>query len=199
MVSDSEERDTRFEVSDEQSTSCGSAGLSDAGVAAMQGAPEREVSQAEAVNTSTPIRFGTFAHEAYSLAAYENFDDVDREVPVIVTKRDGAEAQGRIDTMIGDTLIDYKTNDMRDWDVAKAVSSAKEHGLQMQEYVESPGTSKDARGWIVATVPPRSEEVRQTYANTLARYGVGVKFTGGEDQDTVMEAVKAAVGDTKSG
>ena len=147
----------------------------------------------EVVDTSTPQRFGTFAHEAYQVAADEAFDDMDHNVPVVVTKPDGTRAQGYIDTLINDrVIIDYKTNFMPGWSVADAHRHGDEHGRQVQEYVESEGTPDDARGWIIPTVPPESVEVRQAYSDTLAEYGVGAKFSE-EDQASVMTAVTEAV------
>jgi len=198
VPSDYKDTGASAEVSEKPAVSLSGTGLNDTGIGAMQGPLDTDTAQEENVDTSTPREFGKFAHQAYQSAAYETFDDIDNEVPVIVTKPDGTEAQGYVDTMIGNTLVDYKTNDMRNWDAAQAVRFGNEHGQQMREYVESSGTPEDAKGWIVATVPPESEEVRQTYFDTLAGYDVGVKFAEGEDQDSVMDAVKAAIGDTKT-
>lgn len=194
MVSNHEKADASVEASAQVASAPPK--LSDSGRAAVQGPPDAEEAQTQKVDTSTPRVFGTFAHQGYEQAAYEQFDEVDNEVPVTIKKPDGTDGQGFIDTMIGDTLIDDKTNDMRDWDAAKAAQFGKEHGERMRAYLDSSGTPKDARGWIVATVGPRDEEIRQAYADTLAGYGVGVQFARTEDQDAVMEAVQAAVNDT---
>ncbi len=90
-------------------------------------------------------------------------------------------------------IIDYKTNFMPSWSVSDARRHGNEHGRQVQEYVESEGTPDDARGWIISTVPPKSEQVRQAYSDTLAEYSVGVKFSQGEDQASAMTAVTEAV------
>jgi hypothetical protein len=196
VSSDYKATDVPADESEKTAVSSPSTGLSDAGIGAVQGPSDIDTSQAEEVDTSSPREFGKFAHQAYQSAAYETFDDVDNEVPVVVTKPDGTEAQGYVDTMVGKTLIDYKTNDMRNWDTAQAVRYGNEHGQQMQEYVESSDTPQDAKGWVVATVPPESEEVRQAYADTLAGYDVGVRFAKGEDQDSVLDAVKGGVEST---
>ena len=154
--------------------------------------------EVKVVDTPTPTQFGTFAHEAYQVAADETFDDVDHNVPVIVTKPDGTQAQGYIDTLINDrVIIDYKTNYMPGWSVNDATRYGREHGQQVQEYVQSDGTPNDARGWVVATVPPESEEVRAAYAEALAEHEVGVKFSPGEDQASVMNAVSDAVSESE--
>jgi hypothetical protein len=198
VSSDYKTTDVPADTSEKTAVSSPSIGLSDAGIGAMQGPADIDTSQAEEVDTSSPREFGKFAHQAYQSVAYETFDDVDSEVPVVVTRPDGTEAQGYVDTMIGKTLIDYKTNDMRNWDTAQAARYGNEHGQQMQAYVASPSTPQDATGWIVATVPSESEEVRQTYADTLASYGVGARFAKGEDQDSVMDAVRGAVESTET-
>lgn len=153
--------------------------------------------QGEVVNTDTPTVFGTFAHEAYEDAAEEKYgDDADRERRVGVTRPDGSLAEGEVDLMVGNALIDFKTNDMRDWSTGEARTAGHKHGQQMKEYVDSPDTPSHAKGWIIATVPPNSQEVRDVYATTLSEYGVGVKFAKGEDQASVMKEVDKAVRET---
>ena len=59
-----------------------------------------------------PMDFGRFAHEAYELAAYNAFDDIEKEYPVIIMDQDGNEQNGKIDTLIVENdknfIIDYK-------------------------------------------------------------------------------------------
>ena len=156
------------------------------------------LNEVEVVDTSSPTRFGTFAHEAYQVAADETFDNVDHNVPVTVTKPDGVQAQGYIETLINDrVIVDYKTNYMPRWSVNDATRYGREHGRQVYEYMQSDGTPNDARGWVVATVPPESEEVRAAYAEALAEHKVGVKFSSGEDQVSVMNAVSDAVSESE--
>lgn len=146
----------------------------------------------------TPQTFGTFGHGAYEWAAEEHFEDAESNRPVIVTKPDGSEAQGYIDTLIDErVIVDYKTNDMRAWTVADAQRHGNEHGQQVKGYVNSPEMPSDARGWIVATVPPESAEVRQAYADAAGAHDVGVKFAGSEQQTDVMEAVSEAVAESE--
>jgi hypothetical protein len=142
----------------------------------------------------TPAEFGTFAHEAYGYAAEDKYGDrADVERRVGVTKPDGRMAEGEVDLTVGNALIDYKSCDMRDWTASEASAAAREHGQQMKEYVESPDTPANAKGWIIATVPPNSQEVRDAYSGRLKEYGVGVEFAKGEDQASVMRATDAAV------
>lgn len=141
----------------------------------------------------TPANFGTWAHSGYEQEAYFALDDAEREREVRVTKRDGSETWGKVDLISGNALIDFKTNDLRDWSAAKARAMAKEHGQQMSEYVASPDTPANAKGWIVATVPPQSDAVRKVYASELGAYGVGVKYSASEDPADVVRAVREAV------
>lgn len=148
-------------------------------------------------DTDTPTKFGTFAHEAYGYAAEDKYGDAaDIERRVGTTKPDGSLAEGEVDLAVGNALIDYKTCDMRDWSTTEARVAARKHGQQMKEYVDSPDTPADAKGWIVATVPPDSQIVRDAYAAVLSEYNIGVKFAKGEDQASVMKAVDKAVKDT---
>ncbi len=145
----------------------------------------------------TPQTFGTFAHQAYEWAAEEEFDDVESNRSVVVTKPDGTEAQGYIETFINERIvIDYKSSYMPAWSVADARRYGNEHGQQVKEYVTSKSMPDDAQGWIIATVPPESMEVRDAYSEAVSRHGVGVKFSAGEQQDNVMQAVSEAVEST---
>ncbi len=146
----------------------------------------------------TPQTFGTFGHGGYEWAAEERLDDVESNRSVLIIKPDGSEAQGYIDTFINErVIIDYKTNDMRDWGEAEARRYGNEHGQQVQEYVNSPEMPDDARGWIVATVPPESAESRQAYSDAAGVHDVGVKFSASEQQEDVMEAVSEAVAESE--
>lgn len=145
----------------------------------------------------TPQTFGTFAHQAYEWAAEEHFEDAESNRSVIITKPDGSEAQGYIDTLIDErVIVDYKTNDMRAWTVADAQRYGNEHGQQLKGYVNSPEMPSDARGWIIATVPPESAEVRQAYTDAVGVHDVGVKFSESEQQEDVVEAVSEAVAES---
>jgi len=159
--------------------------LGGTGIKAMQG------------DTDTPAKFGTFAHEAYGYAAEDKYGDAaDIERRIGVTKPDGSLAEGEIDLAVGHALIDYKTCNMRDWTTTEARAAARKHGQKMQEYVDSPDAPANAKGWIIATVPPDSQVVRDAYAATLNEHNVGVKFAKSEDQASVMEAVDKAVKDS---
>lgn len=154
-------------------------------------------------DTSTPLKWGRFGHAAYEYyVEYEGaFDDVTSEESVIITKPDGVEAEGRIDTLINEkVIIDYKTDDMTDWDAAKATAIARSwsHGPKVKAYVDSPETPQDAKGWIVATQPPKAEEVRQAYADGLAEFGVGVKWAESQHPDQVIDAIRDAVKDSQA-
>jgi hypothetical protein len=138
--------------------------------------------------------FGNFAHVVYEAAAFWKFDDSVKEVPVLVTYPDGTRGNGRIDNLIDNkVIIDYKTNDMREWGTSDAKQSAQKYGQQIKRYVEADGVPLGCKGWIISTVPPNSPEVRQVYENTLAQYGVRVKFSTSEKPFNVMKAVEEAV------
>lgn len=156
------------------------------------------ISGSEEVVLDNPRSFGRFAHEAYQLSAFYHFDDVDNEVPVVVTKPDGTRVQGYIDTLINDkVIVDYKTNNMRDWSESRARREAKEYGRQVQEYVEADGAPPGCRGWIIATVPPNTSEIAEVYADELKEFGVGVKFCRGESAEDVIRAVEEAIRESK--
>ena len=62
---------------------------------------DTDAPQEESVDVSMPRELGKFAHQACQSAACETFNDVDNEVPVIVTKPDGTEFLGWPVTMWG--------------------------------------------------------------------------------------------------
>lgn len=146
----------------------------------------------------TPQTFGIFAHQAYEWATEERFDDVESNRSVVITKPDGTEAAGYIDTLINERIvIDYKSNYMPAWNVSEARRYGNEHGQQVEEYVNSKGMPDDARGWIIATVPPESAEVRQAYIEAASAHGVGVKLSAGEQQEDVMNVVSEVVAESE--
>ena len=106
------------------------------GASAMQG------------DTDTPTKFGTFAHESYGYAAEDKYGEgADVERRVGVTKPDGTLAEGEVDLIKGNALIDYKSNDMRGLDDGRGENArTRQHGQQMKEYVDSPDTPADAKG-----------------------------------------------------
>lgn len=168
--------------------------LSMEGIQSMQG-DSKGASDPEVMK---PHEFGTFAHSAYEQAAEERFEDAESNRPVIVTKPDG-EAQGYIDTLIDErVVIDYKTDYMPDWSVADAKRMGDEYGQQVEGYVNGKEMPADARGWIIATVPPESAEVREAFVDAAGEHGVGIKFSEGEQQEAVMEAVSEAVAESRS-
>jgi hypothetical protein len=183
---------------------------SDEGDGSAEGKTPAEVGEGLGVSSSaestsiqkmmTPHEFGTFAHQVYEAHAYLKFDDVENERSVRVIKPDGRIDEGKIDTVLneGQTLIDYKTSDMRTWDAAQVRVAGRVHGQQMAEYIASPDTPADASGWVIPTVPPERDEVRQMYADRLAEYGVGVKFPESDQPEDVMDAVQSAVDEDTS-
>ncbi|MBN1922750.1 MAG: hypothetical protein JW892_15990 [Anaerolineae bacterium] len=178
--------------------------LSPAGQHAMQGSASE--GKAEQAQDSAPVEelttardFGRFAHQGYEVAAENNLDReyVESEVPARVVNADGMEHEGRIDTLVdGRHVIDYKTNDMRDWVPTQAYQAGLAHGAQVSGYVNSPDLPSDATGTVIATVPPVSSEARQAYADGLAQYGIGVQFSESEDPDDVAGAVQETLKNT---
>ena len=144
-----------------------------------------------------PMDFGRFAHEAYELAAYNAFDDIEKEYPVIVMDQDGNEQNGKIDTLIVENdknfIIDYKTNYMKDWSISEAKTKANEFGKQVQGYVEAKGVPSDCKGYIISTVPPESKEVRDEIERVLANYNIGIVFSESEDPEDVVDSIRKAI------
>jgi hypothetical protein len=198
MTSDTSDfRDVQESADAAQESAGGGRKLGPAGKKSMRGEGDAGAGSAEEVNTDTPTKFGTFAHQGYGIAAGEKYGEkANIERRVGVTRADGTLAEGEVDLTVGNALIDYKTDDMRDWTTSEARAAAHKHGQQMKEYVDSPDTPIEAKGWIIATVPPRSQEVRSAYAGGLKECGVGAKFAKGEDQTSVMQAVDQAVKET---
>jgi hypothetical protein len=167
--------------------------LSAEGIQSIQGSAEG-TSDSEVMK---PHEFGTLAHEAYQWAAEEHFEDAESKHTLIVTKPDGTTKNGEIDTLIDErVVIDYKTDYMPDWSVADARRLGDQYGRQVEEYVNGEGMPPDACGWIIATVPSESAEVRQAFVDAAGAHGVSVKFSKGEQQEDVIEAVSEAVAES---
>lgn len=196
-----ETRETSETVTPEKASS---ESLSLAGQRAMQDSTSEETGEQEVpVQSGEDIQefgtsrdFGTFAHQAYEVAAEDGLDNeyVESEVPVQVVDADGNVCQGRIDTLVDERhVFDYKTNDMRDWNPSTAHQAGLEHGKQVSGYVHSPDLPPNATGTVISTVPPTSSESRQAYADGLAQYGIGVQFSESEDPEDVTGSVQEAL------
>ena len=158
-----------------------------------------ELEEVEKKEFKEPMHFGSFAHEAYGLAAADRYENSETEQTISVLDEEGFHVNdGRIDLIVGEkNIVDFKTNDMREWTTEDAVKFAKEHGEQVQGYMNSPDTPEESKGLIVSSVPPKNEEVRKAYAEALADFGVEVGYSSGEDQDSVMEVVDSFVSEVE--
>lgn len=148
----------------------------------------------EANDKMSPAQFGTHAHSAYEITAYQHFEDVDLERIVSVEEEGGLFKDGRIDLIVDENkLLDFKTGDMRKWDEARARREAEVDGLQMYGYINSPDTPDDSIGTIVRTVPSESEDVLNAYREGLAEYGVATIFCESESPDAVVAAIEQKI------
>lgn len=137
--------------------------------------------------------FGRWIHQGYGEEAEARFDDAVIEDMVNV-ERDGYVSEGRIDLRVDDKyLFDYKTHDMREWTDTQATRYGDEHGKQMRSYVESWDTPDDAHGWLVSTVPPNSEFVREAYSSAAGKHNVDVIFGKSEQPEDVIDAIENTI------
>lgn len=138
------------------------------------------------------LGFGRDAHVAYQRVADNFFDEVEAERPVRVHTESDEELNGRVDLVIDENqLVDFKTNDMRQWSVGEATRFARAHGKQLRDYVDSPDTPDDSVGYIVSTVPPEDAAARATYQDVTAEYRVKVVFSESEQPEDVMTELKS--------
>lgn len=168
-------------------------------LAEAQKAVEDQKTPHEGVDDVTPQTFGTHAHIAYIDAAQDRIDrdKVWGEVEVRTSDTDGNLKDGKVDLLVDDKVIDFKTNDMRDWSETTARRFGHEHGKQVQGYVESPDTPENAEGYVISSVPPKSEDVRDTYTQALQDHGVDVRFSKSEAPEDVAEAAADIVENDK--
>jgi hypothetical protein len=176
----------------------GDAGLSPAGMKAMQG--ETEVKTENPSDLKWKAEDGTAAHTIYERSVEDSLDDQDKDVSVysneVITLPDGQ--TGIIDTRVNSTIVDYKTHDMSNWKKADAIHFGHEHGQQVENYVNSPNTPTDAKGYIIAAgKPPADASVQQKYTDTLAGHGVDVKYPVGGEPEDIVTAVEKAVKENK--
>ena len=150
----------------------------------------------ERLSLSWTAKDGRDGHAIYGRTVEDALDDTDKGVNVYsneqVTLPDGR--NGFIDTRINETIIDYKTHDMIDWTEADAKHYGNEHGEQVRGYMESPDTPDDALGFIIATGrSPDTDGVWKVYQDTLAEYGVGVRYATGGKPNDVLNSVKKLI------
>lgn len=115
------------------------------------------------VDLARKAEWGKFAHRAYEEEMEKAFPDRARsEVRVRVTKADGTEKHGRIDSLLDQTIIDYKTHDLdRLEQDGKLASELDKIVRQLQEYCASPDTPPDANPVIVFEFSPANPVTRQ--------------------------------------
>jgi len=115
------------------------------------------------VDLSRKTEWGKFAHRAYEDALEKAFpDQAQSEVRVRVTKADGTEKHGRVDSLLGQTVIDYKTHDLdRLKREGTLISELDKIANQLQEYCASPDTPAGATAVVVFEFAPVSPACRR--------------------------------------
>lgn len=126
------------------------------------------------LDLSSPRAWGNFAHDAYEERAEEVLG-ARSEVRVRVTRTDGSQGIGRIDSLASDTIIDYKTHDL----AALAASGRLESTLgdiadQLERYRNSPDVPTGATMVVVFEFPPSEADLRSSVEDFFAERGISV-------------------------
>lgn len=126
------------------------------------------------LDLSSPTAWGNFAHDAYEERAEEELG-ARSEVRVRVTRTDGIEGIGRIDSLASDTIIDYKTHDLD----ALAQSGRLGGTLgdiadQLERYRDSPDIPSGANLVAVFEFPPSDANLRSYIEDFFAERRISV-------------------------
>jgi len=128
------------------------------------------------VDLSGPTEWGKFAHSAYEEKVEAAFPgQAQSEVRVRVRLPDGTEKEGRIDSLVGTTVVDYKTHDLsklnEDGRLERTLDAIC---TQVQGYCASPDLAPGASAIIVFESPPRDPACRSFIEERLRSRGIGV-------------------------
>ena len=128
------------------------------------------------VDLSRGAEWGKFAHHAYEEALEEAFPGQARsEVKVRVTLPDGTQKEGRIDSLLGSTVIDYKTHNLEQLNKdGRLQHTLDEIRSQVQAYCASPDTPPGATAVVLFEFSPADSACRQFVEEYLATYDIQV-------------------------
>ncbi|MEW6230986.1 MAG: hypothetical protein AB1566_01580 [Chloroflexota bacterium] len=130
------------------------------------------------VDLSRGAEWGKFAHGAYEEALEEAFPGQARsEVRVRVTLPDGTQKEGRVDSLLGGTVIDYKTHNLdqlnQDGRLQRALDEIKS---QVRAYCTSPDTPPGATAVVLFEFPPADPACRQFVEEYLAADNIQISW-----------------------
>jgi hypothetical protein len=123
------------------------------------------------MDLSRPAEWGKFAHEAVEQATEKAFPGR-AESEVWVTKADGS--RGRIDTLLGNLILEYKFSDLDAKRPAALRRALREVVSQLEGYRGSPDTPEAADLAVHFGSRPSDEAVRQYVEDYLGRRGISV-------------------------
>jgi hypothetical protein len=128
------------------------------------------------VDLSRPTEWGKFAHGAYEEAVEDAYgDEAQSEVRVTVTRPDGTEKRGRIDSLVGSTVIDYKTSKLdrlnENGGLTRALGKIK---TQVASYCDSPDTPAGSAAAVVFQFRPADPACQQFVEDYLRDAGIQV-------------------------
>lgn len=126
------------------------------------------------LDLSSPTAWGNFAHDAYEERAEEELG-ARSEVRVRVTRADGNEGIGRIDSLASETIIDYKTHDLNALARNGRLESTLENiAEQLVRYRNSPDVPSTPNPVVVFEFPPSDANLRSYIEDFFVERGIGV-------------------------
>jgi hypothetical protein len=94
---------------------------------------------------------------------------------VRVEKSTGAVGRGRIDSLLGKTIIDYKTHNLNRFESESELRRELDKiATQPEEYRDSPDTPNDAAPVVLFEFPPSNPGRRQFIETFLEQRGIQV-------------------------
>lgn len=122
---------------------------------------------------SRKTEWGKFAHRAYEEAAEAAFPSEARsEVIVQVTKPDGSIGVGRIDTLLGRMIVDYKTHDLDHPSEAALMRELEKIAAQLHGYRASPDVPSDTSLSVLFEFPPSDPARRSLVESFFAKHAI---------------------------
>jgi predicted nucleic acid-binding Zn-ribbon protein len=133
------------------------------------------------VDLSRGTEWGKFAHGAYEESLEQALPGAAHsEVRVRVRKSDGSVGAGRIDSLVGETIVDYKTHDLDKLYARGGLESElNKIAAQIQAYSESPDAPPGASTIVIFEFPPTDPECRRQIEDYFRDHLITVLWDAG--------------------
>jgi len=125
---------------------------------------------------SKPTEWGKFAHRAYEEALEQAYPgQAESEISVTVERPTGDVGRGRIDSLLGKIIIDYKAHNLDRFETESELRRELEKiATQLEKYRHSPDTPDNATLVVLFEFPPSYPERHQFIETFFKQRGIQV-------------------------